>query len=187
MTSWSAAFKPRRAQTPPTTSSANDQQAPFQSLPQDTGQQPQANVEQTPIDTTGKTRAQLKAEEYDRACGQVWRNYQTCLTVGRRSCSFSMIWFAWCVGCSKGSQCRKRLQRIQAYRHCSNKLDQNIHCRVCKDWKGQRGMRKQSWIEPVVSCLVWLNDNEHDAAGRSCCGNPACMHDKRLSSQTQLL
>nr|ODN87936.1 hypothetical protein L203_03140 [Cryptococcus depauperatus CBS 7841] len=31
------------------------------------------------VDKKGKTRVQVKAEEYDRACGQVWRDYQGCL------------------------------------------------------------------------------------------------------------
>ena len=34
-----------------------------------------------PIDTRGKTRAQIKAEEYERNCGALWRTYQTCLQV----------------------------------------------------------------------------------------------------------
>lgn len=34
-----------------------------------------------PIDTRGKTRAQIKAEEYERNCGALWRNYQSCLKV----------------------------------------------------------------------------------------------------------
>ncbi|ODN83225.1 hypothetical protein, variant [Cryptococcus amylolentus CBS 6039] len=37
------------------------------------------DVEEFEIDTTGKTRAQIKAEEYDRACGALWKDYQGCL------------------------------------------------------------------------------------------------------------
>ncbi|KAK1925829.1 hypothetical protein DB88DRAFT_485279 [Papiliotrema laurentii] len=33
-----------------------------------------------PIDKRGKTRAQIKAEEYERNCGAVWRQYKSCLT-----------------------------------------------------------------------------------------------------------
>jgi hypothetical protein len=33
------------------------------------------------IDTRGKTRAQIKAEEYEKACGGYWRDYQSCLKV----------------------------------------------------------------------------------------------------------
>jgi hypothetical protein len=33
------------------------------------------------IDTRGKTRAQIKAEEYEKACGEPWRLYQSCLKV----------------------------------------------------------------------------------------------------------
>ena len=36
---------------------------------------------QKPIETAGKTRAQVKAEEYEQACGQSWRIYQVCLKV----------------------------------------------------------------------------------------------------------
>jgi hypothetical protein len=35
------------------------------------------------IDTRGKTRAQIKAEEYEKACGGYWRDYQSCLKVSR--------------------------------------------------------------------------------------------------------
>lgn len=33
------------------------------------------------IDTKGKTRAQVKAEEYERSCGEAWTRYQSCLKV----------------------------------------------------------------------------------------------------------
>ncbi|KAK4688370.1 TRIAP1/MDM35 family protein, partial [Tremellales sp. Uapishka_1] len=36
-------------------------------------------VSEQPIDTRGKTRAQVKAEQYERACGGAWREYQHCL------------------------------------------------------------------------------------------------------------
>ena len=35
-----------------------------------------------PINTSGKTRAQIKAEEYDRNCGAIWNDYKGCLHVG---------------------------------------------------------------------------------------------------------
>ncbi|KAL7420158.1 hypothetical protein Q5752_005124 [Cryptotrichosporon argae] len=31
------------------------------------------------VDTRGKTRAQIKAEEYERSCGAAWNEYQGCL------------------------------------------------------------------------------------------------------------
>ena len=34
-----------------------------------------------PITFEGKNRAQIKAQEYERACGEAWRNYQKCLKV----------------------------------------------------------------------------------------------------------
>jgi len=33
------------------------------------------------VDVQGKTRAQVKAEEYERNCGQAWKEYHACLTV----------------------------------------------------------------------------------------------------------
>ena len=38
-------------------------------------------VLQPAIDIRGKTRAQIKAEEYERNCGQVWKDYHQCLKV----------------------------------------------------------------------------------------------------------
>lgn len=35
-----------------------------------------------PLDTSGMTRAQAKAAEYERSCGRVWKEYQGCLKVG---------------------------------------------------------------------------------------------------------
>ncbi|ORY30583.1 hypothetical protein BCR39DRAFT_587849 [Naematelia encephala] len=32
-----------------------------------------------PVDTTGQTRAQIKAAEYERACGAAWKAYRSCL------------------------------------------------------------------------------------------------------------
>lgn len=34
-----------------------------------------------PLDTSGMTRAQAKAAEYERSCGRVWKEYQGCLRV----------------------------------------------------------------------------------------------------------
>lgn len=39
-------------------------------------------VHAKPINTEGKTRAQIKAEEYDRNCGAIWHEYRGCLHVG---------------------------------------------------------------------------------------------------------
>ena len=32
-----------------------------------------------PFDVVGKNRAEIKAQEYERACGVSWRSYQICL------------------------------------------------------------------------------------------------------------
>lgn len=34
-----------------------------------------------PMDTEGMTRAQIKAAQYERQCGKVWKEYQGCLRV----------------------------------------------------------------------------------------------------------
>lgn len=34
-----------------------------------------------PLDTTGMSPSQIKAAEYERACGRVWKEYQGCLKV----------------------------------------------------------------------------------------------------------
>lgn len=76
VTSWANAF-PSRARTAVTveTDLSEPSQSESPSLrvatPQNT----------SPIDTRGKTRAQIKAEEYERACGEHWREYQDCLKV----------------------------------------------------------------------------------------------------------
>ena len=43
------------------------------------GHAPHAGVPR--VDPTGKTRAQVKAEEYELACGAAWKSYQKCLKV----------------------------------------------------------------------------------------------------------
>jgi hypothetical protein len=47
-------------------------------------------VDEGPLETRGKTRAQIKAEQYERACGAVWREYQGCLKVRRLSPSLRL-------------------------------------------------------------------------------------------------
>lgn len=82
VTSWSNAFPSRSRSTIAVESDLSESsQSESPSLrvatPQDT----------SPIDTRGKTRAQIKAEEYERACGEHWREYQDCLKV-------STVWMA---------------------------------------------------------------------------------------------
>ena len=70
ITNWSSAFRRRdysKAAVPPDTTT--DEAPTFQHVP---SQLP-------PIDPRGKTRAQIKAEEYDRNCGSAWREYNACL------------------------------------------------------------------------------------------------------------
>jgi hypothetical protein len=74
VTNWSSAFRRREypsANTSPDTSA--DESPTFQHVP----------AQLPPIDTKGKTRAQIKAEEYDRNCGSAWREYNACLKVSR--------------------------------------------------------------------------------------------------------
>lgn len=75
ITSWAAALRPRAVLTVDRDTSA---------------QTPEPGVgvsalgterEAYKIDTRGKTRAQIKAEEYEKACGGYWRDYQSCLKV----------------------------------------------------------------------------------------------------------
>ena len=77
VTSWSSAFPSRVRST--TAVETEDQPAALQSEKSSVHvATPQTLV---PIDTRGKTRAQIKAEEYERACGEHWRRYQECLKV----------------------------------------------------------------------------------------------------------
>jgi len=79
------------------------------------------------IDTRGKTRAQIKAEEYEKACGEPWRLYQSCLKV--------------CFYLGAKLMNRKRLHKTQVCRLYWNRRGMNIRWRVRKDCLGQRGIR----------------------------------------------
>lgn len=74
ITNWSSAFRRREYPTTATPTDATTDEAPtFQQVP----------TQLPPIDTRGKTRAQIKAEEYDRNCGSAWREYNACLKASR--------------------------------------------------------------------------------------------------------
>ncbi|KAK8858793.1 hypothetical protein IAR55_003023 [Kwoniella newhampshirensis] len=73
ITSWANAFPSRtRAKAPAQISGARTHVA-------HTPDYPDEEIDVEPIDTSGKTRAQIKAEEYERACGKAWIEYQACL------------------------------------------------------------------------------------------------------------
>lgn len=85
------------------------------------------------MDTAGKTRAQIKAEEYERACGESWRHYQTCLRVSSRPGRIS----------SHANMChRKPLQQIRACRRCWSRRETSIRFTVSKAWKELLGIQK---------------------------------------------
>ncbi|WVQ78413.1 hypothetical protein IAT38_000499 [Cryptococcus sp. DSM 104549] len=87
ITSWAAAFPTRPRTRPahhghhhhhhshPAPGQASTGEAEEIDYPDDDDDE----EEMEPIDTAGKTRAQIKAEEYDRNCGKVWAEYQGCL------------------------------------------------------------------------------------------------------------
>jgi hypothetical protein len=72
ITSWSSAFT-RKAHPTHTIPPRSGETEPTNAV--------NSSTPQAAIDNTGKTRAQIKAEEYDRACGEVWKEYQSCLKV----------------------------------------------------------------------------------------------------------
>ena len=84
VTSWAPAFQPRR---PPQGSNTTPLDA--QQPPPPTDEVSPTYKTPNPIDTVGKNRAEIKAEEYERACGDSWRSYQSCLTA---STAFTPIW-----------------------------------------------------------------------------------------------
>ncbi|KAI9634738.1 uncharacterized protein MKK02DRAFT_37617 [Dioszegia hungarica] len=71
VTNWSAAFPARTAAPQPIAPETQP------SAPDD----PVEAVRHTPYiaDTKGKSRNQIKAEEYEQRCGSAWRSYQSCL------------------------------------------------------------------------------------------------------------
>lgn len=77
VTSWAAAFRPRDSRT---VANRTAHHPLIQTL--NPGNRIWQPIEEAATDVTGKTRAQIKAEEYDRACGEPWQRYQLCLTVG---------------------------------------------------------------------------------------------------------
>ncbi|OXH40085.1 hypothetical protein J008_01262 [Cryptococcus neoformans] len=82
ITSWANVFPSRRSTTLPQTKSRlpSSPAGEGTSLPVPDYPDPvYENSQIVNIDTAGKTRAQIKAEEYERACGQLWKNYQGCL------------------------------------------------------------------------------------------------------------
>ena len=77
LTNWSNAFPPSSSAR---LSSSKDGQGP---LPHDTGGVGGEVIKEAePIDLAGKTRAQIKALEYERVCGDKWRRYNQCVQVG---------------------------------------------------------------------------------------------------------
>ncbi|KIR54266.1 hypothetical protein I315_03325 [Cryptococcus gattii Ru294] len=82
ITSWANAFSSHRSTTlsqtkprQPTSSTLEGTPLPAYNYPDPVYE----NSQSMNIDTAGKTRAQIKAEEYERACGQLWKDYQGCL------------------------------------------------------------------------------------------------------------
>jgi hypothetical protein len=74
ITNWSSAFRPRGSvQKAPEVETKTAAPSVYQ----------HTTADMPPIDKRGKTRAQIKAEEYERNCGAVWRQYKSCLTVSR--------------------------------------------------------------------------------------------------------
>lgn len=73
ITNWSLAFPSKPTAT----------RQPIASETQ-TAASPAPPVEEPYVpDTKGKSRSEVKAEEYERRCGEAWRSYQTCLKVCR--------------------------------------------------------------------------------------------------------
>lgn len=76
VTSWANAFRPRRV--PKGSASSYDE---VQEDATAMKGRAQSSLKPRPIDIAGKNRAEIKAEEYERACGETWRIYQICLKV----------------------------------------------------------------------------------------------------------
>lgn len=84
ITSWANVFPSRRSTTLPQTKSRLPSSSAGEGTSLPVPDYPDPVYEDSQIvniDTAGKTRAQIKAEEYERACGQLWKNYQGCLVV----------------------------------------------------------------------------------------------------------
>lgn len=84
ITSWANAFPSHRSATLSQTKSRQPNSSTLEgtSFPAYNYPDPvYENSQSMNIDTAGKTRAQIKAEEYERACGQLWKDYQGCLMV----------------------------------------------------------------------------------------------------------
>ena len=76
ITSWASAFRRRY---PPSGSRSDLSETPAgEGTRSDAVESP---VEATPVETAGKTRAQIKAAQYEKGCGEVWKTYQKCLKV----------------------------------------------------------------------------------------------------------
>ena len=78
VTSWSGAFRARGVSTNAPGSSSTSAPTPTSQATTYAEFPPSAIVS---IDRRGKTRSQIKAEEYEAACGGLWRDYQGCLKV----------------------------------------------------------------------------------------------------------
>nr|XP_031864420.1 uncharacterized protein CI109_000334 [Kwoniella shandongensis]KAA5531492.1 hypothetical protein CI109_000334 [Kwoniella shandongensis] len=74
ITSWANAFPSRRTVPPP-----HHPHTRIHVHHPHTPDEPDDEIDDDPIDTTGKTRSQIKAEEYERSCGKAWLEYQGCL------------------------------------------------------------------------------------------------------------
>ncbi|RXK40077.1 hypothetical protein M231_02717 [Tremella mesenterica] len=88
VTNWSSAFNRRNVQSKPLAQEhlQGGHVPPYAHSPYT------PTIPVTTIDTTGKTRAQVKAEEYEMACGQAWREYQSCLKVAiKQNASLSTL------------------------------------------------------------------------------------------------
>jgi hypothetical protein len=74
-TSWAHAFRSKRTVDIPLERVTPGPPSPDYFI------RPTQTTLQPVVDVKGKTRAQIKAEEYERNCGQVWKEYHKCLTV----------------------------------------------------------------------------------------------------------
>ncbi|WVR04488.1 hypothetical protein IAU60_001492 [Kwoniella sp. DSM 27419] len=85
ITSWASAFpsRPRRSAGHHPAQGAKAEESHWfdfgLSDEQDEGDVQEGGQEVEQVDTSGKTRAQVKAEEYQRNCGKFWDEYQGCL------------------------------------------------------------------------------------------------------------
>lgn len=97
ITNWSHAFRSRPRLMPPAGTEANEGKVEWET----SAVYEMVSTTVPSIDKRGKTRAQIKAEEYDLACGQHWRDYQGCLKVRYDPAApMETDWLAEC-GCSQ--------------------------------------------------------------------------------------